>query len=111
MKKKMLVDVTISCDPPRIWGINRMDMEQVAKEYESWVKDFHEFIRDHRSQDPVDINVEREYQDVCSFCDYEWEEDENGCPCCCDEAIKEFEEAQNTLETVGEHPTTNKGSQ
>jgi hypothetical protein len=69
-------------------------MEELAKYYEAWVRDFHAFIRDHRSQDPVNLNVEREYKDLCTHCGYEWEIDENGCPVCCDKAIKEWEQAQ-----------------
>jgi hypothetical protein len=98
MKKKMLVDITISCDPPRQYYYRRGTMEEIAQSYEEWVKDFESFMRDHRSQDPVSLNVERQYQDVCSFCESEWDEDENGCPCCCDEAMKEYEEARLNAE-------------
>ncbi len=91
MKKKVLVDVKISCDPPRYVGTYCNTQEDYAKELESWVKEFHAFIRDHRSQDPVYLNVEREYQDQCSFCNREWETEEDGCPCCCQEAVNEFE--------------------
>jgi hypothetical protein len=95
MKKKILSEVTISCDPPRVpYYIQNKGPEAVADYYESWIREFDEFIRDHRSQDPVSLNVEREYQDVCSHCGYEWDEDENGLPCCCDKAQAEYEEAR-----------------
>ena len=90
MKTNILVDVSIVCDPPRVNHRNR-SMEDLVKIYEEWIRDFESFMRDHRSQDPVCLNVNRTYIDICSYCKNEWDEDENGCPCCCDEAAAEFE--------------------
>jgi hypothetical protein len=94
MKKTILEDVKIICDPPSLRYFHDRSMEGIAKYYEEWIKDFHDFIRDHRSQDPVYLSVEREYKDICSHCEYEWDADENGMPLCCDEAQKEWEEEQ-----------------
>ena len=91
-KIKRVVNIFILCEPPKFLSYRYADLEQYAKDCENWVQEFHNFIRDHRSQDPVTLNVEREYQDVCSFCGSDWETDENGCPLCCDEAIKEWED-------------------
>jgi hypothetical protein len=68
--------------------------EERAKELERAVKDFEEFLRDHRSQDMVTLFVDRVYADVCSECDEEWELDthpETGKPICawCGVEIKE----------------------
>ena len=98
VKKTVLAEVTISCDPPhwygwRMYGADKVN-EQYAKYCEEWVKDFHDFIRDHRSQDPVGLNVDRHYKDICEFCEYEWDWDEDvisGEPLCCEEAIAEWE--------------------
>jgi hypothetical protein len=94
MKKNVLVDIKITCDPPSNWYIQRAKTEEErAKRYEEWVKEFHDFIRDHRSQDPVYLNVEREYQERCEFCGELWADaiDENGIPGCCNKAVKEYE--------------------
>ncbi|MFA5379311.1 MAG: hypothetical protein WC455_26380 [Dehalococcoidia bacterium] len=101
MKKRTMVDVKITCDPPRCWR-HCPTMEELAKFYEEWVRDFHSFIRDHRSQDPVTLDVEREYKDLCSFCGFEWDVDENGCPLCCDEAIAECEKEQKKSSVMPE---------
>jgi len=94
MKKTIISDVKIECDPPRVpFYIKRNGQEAISDYYESWIKDFNEFIRDHRSQDPVSLFVEREYQDICSYCGSDWNEDENGLPLCCDQAEKEYKEA------------------
>lgn len=95
-KRKVLVDVSISCDPPEIYRRWDRSLEYVAKEYEAWVKEFHDFIRDHRSQDPVTLTVEREYEDQCSFCGSKWETDEHGAPLCCNEATEEWDATQQT---------------
>jgi len=95
MKKKILSDIAISCDPPSVpYYIQNKGQEAIAKYYESWVREFDEFIRDHRSQDPVSLDVERIYTEVCSHCGYEWDTGETGYPCCCDKAVIEYEETQ-----------------
>lgn len=87
MKQKVLVDVRVTCDPPCIRWCRTV--EERAKALENWARDFHEFIRDHRSQDPVYLNVKRVYQYQCSHCGYEWEEDADG-PLCCNKAQDEW---------------------
>jgi hypothetical protein len=89
MKKRILTDLTIECEPPRTYL--RKTMEQRAEFYENWIREFDEFIRDHRSQDPVNLTVNRTYTDVCSFCNNEWELDDDFCPVCCKEAQEEHE--------------------
>ena len=91
MKIKVLDEVTISVDPPnfRLYGCDNY-MERYAQEIDGWARDFHDFIKDHRSQDPVKLNIYRHYKDICSFCKTEWEIDEDGLPMCCDEAQEEF---------------------
>lgn len=89
MKTKVLVDVTVSCDPPIGIGRWTRTLEDRAKALESWAREFEEFIRDHRSQDPVSLSVERHFQTQCSHCGYEWEEDETG-PLCCQKANDEW---------------------
>lgn len=94
MKKQILSDVRIECETPYHVGRWCSTVERKAEELEDWVKDFKDFIRDHRSQDPVNLSVERVYTDVCSFCGATWEVDDDGCPVCCDAAVKEWDEAK-----------------
>ena len=94
--KRMLTDVKIVCDPPRLYAFQRQTPEDEARAYEEWVREFDGFIRDHRSQDPVRLSVEREYTEVCSFCESAWEWD-NEMPGCCDEAIEEYERKHQAL--------------
>lgn len=95
MKTKVLINVSIECDPPSYVGRYKRTLEDKAKELESWCREFEDFIRDHRSQDPVSLNVVREYQTQCSHCGYEWEIDSEGVPVCCNEAQKEHWEKTN----------------
>lgn len=89
MKEKVLIDVHVVCDPP-YWVGGSTTLEKRAKRLAEWCREFEEFIRDHRSQDPISLVVEREYQDQCSHCGNEWEEDANG-PLCCNQAQEEWE--------------------
>lgn len=92
MKKKVLIDARVIADVSR--GINswgHRTPEQYAKQLESLASEFNDFVRDHRSMDWVTLEVEREYQDQCEHCGYEWELDSDGVPTCCDKAINEHE--------------------
>lgn len=42
------------------------------------------------------VQTEYTVEHVCSFCGYRWELDDEGIPCCCDKAIKEFELQEKT---------------
>lgn len=90
MKKRVLIDLRVTCDAPHVGRYCRT-LEQKASAFEDWARDFHEFIRDHRSQDPITLDVERVYEDQCEHCGYAWELDGAGCPVCCEKAIEEWE--------------------
>ena len=70
-------------------------MEHRAKRLEEWCSEFEDFVRDHRSQDPIRLTVERVYEMQCSHCHNEWEEDtETGEPLCCGKAQEEWAAAK-----------------
>jgi len=94
MKKRVLIDIKIECAPPHFCRVG-LSLERQAQKTEQWVKEFHEFIRDHRSHDPATLEVKRVYQDQCVYCGYEWEVDDTGMPLCCGKAIVEWEETQD----------------
>jgi hypothetical protein len=94
MKKRILVDIKLECDPPMYVGRWTRDPERRAREYEGWIREFTEFLRDHRSQDIVNLSVERIYENQCSYCNSIWETDKDGCPVCCEKAVNEWEVAQ-----------------
>jgi len=78
---KRLTDVRVIASFPHIrenWRIKdeRERAEAYAKELEHEVKGFDDFLRDHRSQDLIELEVERDIKDVCSVCGNEWEPDE-----------------------------------
>ena len=70
------------------------NMESYIKQIENAVRDFHDFIRDHRSMDYISLSVNKIYEERCSHCGYIWETDTDGTPLCCQEAIDEFESSK-----------------
>lgn len=42
----------------------------------------------------LDVGVRWDDRTVCSHCGRDWEEYEDGCPCCCDEAQDEWAKAR-----------------
>lgn len=93
MKIKLLTSAYVECDVSQgmSWYRGR-DVESQAKQMESLVSEFNDFVRDHRSMDWVNLSVIREFSDVCSFCKCEWEIDDDGVPMCCQKAIQEHNE-------------------
>ena len=73
-KKIRTIGVVVEAHVPdwiisRYWG----EWDELEKACKKWVAEFHEFINDHRSQDPVVLKVVRKEQECCSNCGCEWE--------------------------------------
>ncbi len=87
VRKQVLVDVKVEADlSGMLWCRYYADTEKEAKDLERAVKDFHDFLRDHRSQDMISLDVTRIYEDQCSHCREIWEQDmfdgKPGCASC-----------------------------
>jgi len=80
---RTLVDFKLTIDPPNYVGKWCRTTEEKIKEMEQWAMDLMEFIRDHRSQDQINVEEEKQYQYQCSNCNNDYEEmEENGIICC-----------------------------
>ena len=90
MKKRVMTGATVIADLDRATYFTP-SMEDYAKQLERAVKEFHNFILDHRSMDWVSLHVHREYEDRCTHCDFLWNVDTDGVPACCDKAVEEHE--------------------
>ncbi|MCK9245231.1 MAG: hypothetical protein M0R74_15485 [Dehalococcoidia bacterium] len=44
--------------------------------------------------DVEDVYMDFETKEICSFCERIWEEDDTGCPVCCQDAIDEYEKSK-----------------
>ena len=103
MKIEVISDVRIEATPHHSvgqWCCG--DMEKYAKALESWAKEFEDFVRDHRSQDQICLDVIRDKAIVCEHCGYDWEVDDDGCPACCDKAVEEWESEQTASIVLSE---------
>ncbi len=92
-----VVCVKIEIDPPARCGQyipHKSGSPEWYEAYEKalkhWSAHLVEFIRDHRSQDPLQISVSKEKEEFCSECGKSWEEvppEEKGllptCSWCC----------------------------
>jgi hypothetical protein len=68
-----LVDLRIVVDPPRQRWWSDQTEERRIRELEAWARELEAFVRDHRSQDPISLTVEKETKTVCDLCGREWE--------------------------------------
>lgn len=75
--KRVLVDVRLEATPPNHTIAYWMTPQQKANALREWVRDFEDFIRDHRSQSQgaVILDVVEEHKDLCSACKHEWDPD------------------------------------
>lgn len=69
-------------------------IKEEIKWHKEWVRQFEEFLRDHRHQDANSLDINIIKKDVCSKCGEDWEtEFENHIETCCNcGAIIEREE-------------------
>ena len=71
--RNVLVDVRLTAEAPRhVERFCRTPQER-GTALRAWVREFEDFIRDHRSQDAVLLDVEEDRRDLCSLCGKEWE--------------------------------------
>lgn len=72
--KNAVIDVKLEASFDRhIQSWRYKDKLQYGKELEKEVKNFESFLRDHRSQDLIDLNVTYIKGDICSACKRELE--------------------------------------
>lgn len=72
---KVLVDVEVEADlSGMVYGYNT-SLEDYANRLDKAATEFHDFLRDHRSQDMVCLTINRIRKDICSHCRNEWETD------------------------------------
>ena len=79
--RRVVIDVRLRCEaPPYVGRLSRTVVER-ERELQSWISDFTAFLHDHRSQDLLNLSIEREWG--CSECGGDWEtmEDEDGVYC------------------------------
>ena len=107
---KVLVDAKVVAEFPQVsrvyrkyvgWGTpegiktvgmtSRETEERYAEDLKEAVKEFNDFVRDHRSQDIIDLNVEMVYERRCEYCNSNWEDNlgDDAIPYCCQQATAE----------------------
>ena len=75
---KTITDIKLTAEAPS-WvyrTFKRTKLEallELEENLKSWARDFQNFLRDHRSQDAILLDIEREIKEVCSACGEEWE--------------------------------------
>ena len=69
----VLVDAKLEAEAPFWVGRYARTPERKAEELRDWLRGFEEFIRDHRSQDAVQLSIVEVRMDLCSKCHKEWE--------------------------------------
>ena len=77
IKKGVCVRARVEATFPVNYRERIDDPEKLSQLLQQKCDDFVQFLRDHRSQDLVSLEVVRDYRDLCSCCEREWEADED----------------------------------
>lgn len=98
MKIKRITGIRVECEAPSHVGIwahlsgtpygTAGYWDKMKRDHEEWANEFRAFLRDHRSQDMISLSIVRDESDGCTACGSDWEEDGDGCPCCCMKAVE-----------------------
>lgn len=73
-REGVLVDCYVEADlSASFWEHEKYSLEEYAKGLEKKCEELVAFLRDHRSQDRVNLIVTRVRKDLCSSCGSEWE--------------------------------------
>ncbi len=92
-KKNILQGVRVEADLSGLLWPNVYHSEEArARGLEHAAEKFHDFLRDHRSQDMVALNIVRDFQDVCSACGDRWDTTDIDGVCCCGNCGAEVKE-------------------
>jgi len=106
--KYIVTDVKVEIEQPNIgkWSPYKYGTNEywlwLEKEFRAWAKEVEEFVRDHRSQDTLDLSVVRVLSKKCKYCGYVYpENDEVPKPDCCLDAMATWDkEAAQELEDI-----------
>ena len=80
--------VKIVCEPRRLFSYSPYPYgsdeywKWCERQAADWCREFHDFMRDHRSMDVIGMDVEVDRLAVCSNCGGEWEPIEGRCARC-----------------------------
>lgn len=96
MFKKVLYEAYVRIDFSHI--LSRTP-ESIARELEQRIKEFEEFLRDHRSQDIQSMEVVRVYKYRCSLCGWYHPSPPGPDDMCCQAAQAEYDMKQAGLIT------------
>lgn len=76
-RKTAVTGLRIEVEPPHYltscWG-RAKTIELQERRLSAWAREFENFIRDHRSQDPVTLEVVRDTEEQCEHCGSTWTE-------------------------------------
>lgn len=97
-----MIDMNVTIDlPVRVYWERYGSPEywkKLEKELEYEIRDFQDFIHDHRSRDSYGMQINKIYAMHCKFCGYEYPDGYNGLVDCCGEALDAQEEYIKSLQ-------------
>jgi hypothetical protein len=93
MKKLEYDNFRVEVQIPRPYSFSTYSHEKRLKEMRRNAEDIISQIKRH--VDSEGASFEFDTKELCSFCNYEWEENpDTGAPQCCDAALREFNESK-----------------
>jgi len=100
MKIHAMENFRVVIIPDEPWWLSKDNLGMTQENFGKWSRACMEIIEQiKRHVDGfTDIYLDHDSREICSFCEGTWEEDDKGCPVCCQRAVDKWEEAQSPEE-------------
>lgn len=97
MKIRVRRNYRVVIIPDEPWFLSKENLGMTKENFAKWASNCEDIVNQvERHVDGfVDVYQDCDFSDICSFCKYEWEEDNDGCPTCCQKAVDEWERGES----------------
>ena len=93
MKIKARKNYRVTIIPDEPWFLETDNLGMTDKNFVKWASACEDITNQvNRHVDGhIEVYQEHDSGEICSFCESEWEEENDGCPVCCQKAVDEWE--------------------
>ena len=97
MKIKARENFRVIVIPDEPWFLDKENLGMTDKNFAKWGSTCEQLVEEiKRHVDGYsDVYQDFDSKDICSFCQDTWEEDDDGCPVCCQKAVGEWEQSKS----------------
>ena len=95
MKIRARENFRVIVTPDEPWFLDKENLGMTDKNFAKWARTCEQIVEEIKRHVNgfCDVYQDSDSRDICSFCQETYEEDDDGCPVCCQKAVDEWDEA------------------